>query len=310
MQRGLEFVRGVGGEFLADQRGLFKFFPVPGELFVLVVQTPQQRQDLFISFLVGVFKRRVQVQFIDGLDNPLGKAGGQKKRDRKEHRDTQGKRQDEMKEQSPDRRLRDGETKDRSVRESLGCVQLPLKQGRRIAAALSVTDLERLADLLPLQMVRHDMRIRLVVVQNGPVGSDPCDAEIRVSQPVKIVLSVEGNSLGDKLGFTPQLLELFICEVIVQKYRSETERYGQSGEKNEPDGTEYFAPHEMIPALSMLSEPVADSADSADSLAALAELGAQSADVYVHSPCLAGIILVPDRGEELVAGKYKAGVFQ
>ena len=215
-----------------------------------------------------------------------------------------------MKEQSPDRRLRDGETKDRSVRESLGCVQLPLKQGRRIAAALSVTDLERLADLLPLQMVRHDMRIRLVVVQNGPVGSDPCDAEIRVSQPVKIVLSVEGNSLGDKLGFTPQLLELFICEVIVQKYRGKTERYGQSGEKNEPDGTEYFAPHKMIPALSMLSEPIADSADSADRLAALAEFGAQSADVHVHSPCLAGIILVPDGGEELVAGKYKAGVFQ
>ena len=91
MQRGLEFVRGVGCEFLADQRGLFQFFPVPGELFVLVVQAPQQRQDLFISFLVGVFKRRVQVQLIDGLDNPLGKAGGQKKGDRKEHRDTQGR---------------------------------------------------------------------------------------------------------------------------------------------------------------------------------------------------------------------------
>ena len=120
-----------------------------------------------------------------------------------------------MKEQSPDRRLCDGETKDRSVREPLGCVKLPLKQGGRIAAALSVTALERLAYLLPLQMVGHEVGVRLVVVQDGSVGGDPGDAEVRAPQPVKIVLSVKGHSLGDQLGLTPQLLELFICEVIV-----------------------------------------------------------------------------------------------
>ena len=98
-------------------------------------------------------------------------------------------------------------------------------------------------------MVRHDVRIRLVVIQDGPVGGDPCDAEISASQPVKIVLPVEGHSLRDQLGLTPKLLELFICKMIIQKSRSETERYGQSSEKNEPDGTEYFAAHEVMPAF-------------------------------------------------------------
>ena len=86
-----------------------------------------------------------------------------------------------------------------------------------------VTALERLADLFSLQVVGHEVGVRLIVVQDGPVGSDPGDAEIRASQPVKIVLPVEGNRLRDQLGLTPQLLELFICEVIVQKYRGEAE---------------------------------------------------------------------------------------
>ena len=125
-----------------------------------------------------------------------------------------------MKKQSPDRRLCDRETKDCSVGKPLRCVQLPLEEGGGIAAALSVAAFERLADLLPLQMVVHVVGVRLIVVQNGSVGSDPGDAEVRVPQPVKIVLPVEGHSLRDQFGLPPKLLELFICEVIVQKYCS------------------------------------------------------------------------------------------
>jgi len=45
MQGRLELMGRVGGEFLADQRGLLQFLAIFGQLLVLVVEAPQQRQE-------------------------------------------------------------------------------------------------------------------------------------------------------------------------------------------------------------------------------------------------------------------------
>ena len=104
---------------------------------------------------------------------------------------------------------------DRIVRKPLRGIELPLEKRRRIAAALAVPVLERVTDLVSLQMILHDLRGSFVVVKDPSVGSDPGDPEVGMSKTVKIVPAVESDRLGDELCLIAQLLELLICKMAV-----------------------------------------------------------------------------------------------
>ena len=123
MQRRLQFVRDVGGEFLPELRCFFELCLTLPDHCLLLDHFPEQRGDLFVFFLTHVGPRRVRVDLVDRCGDLPGQADSQPVGEAQRQQDQQQDGLQKTEQQRPDGVLLVGEADDRAVREKPGGIQ-------------------------------------------------------------------------------------------------------------------------------------------------------------------------------------------
>ena len=210
------------------------------DLLALAVDAAQQWRELLIAVVLqGV----LQVQGVEGLHDPLGKAA------REERAEGQGRREDD--EQGLQRPQKEagrggparGEAEDRPVPQALGPVHGLLQQRGGGAAVRALAVGQGVLDLLAAGVVFHGGGVRLAVIEDGAVPGHPGDADGAGGQGLQVIEAPPLHRRGGELQLLPQLPLLQIAEVGVEDAHDGGEAREERHRRRQQDGSKDLSGH-------------------------------------------------------------------
>ena len=216
---------------------------VAPELRLLRGDAPQKRLDLAVLVLFIILHRVVRVNGIDGRDDFFCEPRGEQEREPKREQRHKADRLSKPEHKRPERELHDRETEHRPVWQTLRGVKLAVGKRGGVAARLARAVLERLTDLLALEMVFHARGVRPGVEEHRAVRVDPGDAVVAGRKAGEVVLAAERHALRGERRFRVELLHLHAGKVVIRYAHDKDERRGEHRERRAPDGGEYFPAH-------------------------------------------------------------------
>jgi hypothetical protein len=84
-------------------------------------------------------------------------------------------------------------------------------------------------------MVLHDIGIDFIVIKDPAVFGDPGDAEIRRSEPVKILSAAARDGMRHQFGLVAELIKVLVGKMCVHKNCDQYESQRQYGQQSKKD---------------------------------------------------------------------------
>jgi len=183
----------------------------------LFLDPVEERGELRVVF---VRDRIVEVDRVDRPGDLLGQAVGQNAaEDEHQHHDPEKRRQKDEQHRR-DGVLRAGHAEHGSVREADGVIVVALQERFGVAGALAGAGLERLRDLLAVQVVFHCAGVRDTVIQHLAASRDPGDAVRRRERfEIRFIRALE--RVGDLVRLDLQPVERLVLVVAVHDAEKE-----------------------------------------------------------------------------------------
>ena len=184
----------------------------------------------------------LQVDGKDGLDDVLGKAGGQHRRQgHGQHQDDEDGL-DHGQEQGREAALLTGHPQHRPVSQPLGKVQGPLREGRGVAGGGACLALQSGSHLLPVGVVLHLGGVGLVVKEDSAAGVDPGDT-VGGGEAVQIIHAAHLHPTGSQGGLRLQLDQQLAAKILVQHAHEQSDREKEHRNAHQKGVAEDFRCH-------------------------------------------------------------------